>query len=85
VGGYNTRRTWYRKHSTGAADNQPAFPENQNDKHVIEVRIMNSEQMRGIVTSAYQGDAWKKKVKGMSDDKVFAIYRSLQARKKVKL
>lgn len=39
---------------------------------------MTTEQVRVIVSNAYPGDAWKKKVKNMTDQQVMAIYFRLQ-------
>lgn len=45
---------------------------------------MSNQQMRAIVSSAYQGDSWKKKVKSMKDDQVTAVYLRLKKKGKVK-
>jgi len=46
--------------------------------------LMSNEQIRSVVTSAYQGDAWRKKVKSMDDNQVLAIFKNLQKRKIIK-
>ena len=45
---------------------------------------MNAEQVRSQIITVYPGEAWKKKVKKMSDEQTLAIYKNLQKRKKVK-
>jgi hypothetical protein len=46
---------------------------------------MTTNDMRGHIIAAYGGkEDWRKKVQKMSDAQVLAIYRSLQAKKKVK-
>jgi hypothetical protein len=41
------------------------------------------EQKREAVRTAYDGDKWKKKVDGMTDDQVTAIYIRLKSQGKV--
>lgn len=45
---------------------------------------MTTNDMRGHIIAACPGEAWKRKVQKMKDDRVLAVYRSLQKRKKVK-
>ena len=39
---------------------------------------MNADQMREELKKAYSSDSWQKKVEGMSDSQVIAIYKRLK-------
>ena len=48
---------------------------NKNEEGHKEAMKMTVELMRAEVAKLYPGDAWKNKVKGMSDAQIIAIYK----------
>ena len=43
---------------------------------------MTTDAMRFYISEAYEGDAWKNKVKKMPDAQVYAVYMSILGKKK---
>ena len=45
---------------------------------------MSIEQMRTVLAEVYKGDKWKKKLMSMPERQIFAIYKDLERKGKLK-